>query len=248
MKTRSNKNSIAILAVVLVAAIAIGVTLAYLNDSQSVTNTFTVGDLDIALEEPSYPTDPTKPNTPGTSYPKDPTTEAVVGDGYMRMVVEIIDTDSDARITDAGRLAKILKTLFYDPAGDFELGVIDENVPFALHYSESDLAGLPNFNLDDFIMDDSVPGLIVFEYDGIFTEGSIATLFTSVIIPCDWDQTDMQLLGNYKIVVQSQAIQSSNFANAAEAFAALDGAISGGTTLTDYGAVTLSPTEPEEEP
>jgi len=245
MKTRSNKNIIAILAVVLVAAIAIGVTLAYLNDSQSVTNTFTVGDLDIALEEPGYPGDPEKPNTPGTSYPKDPTTEAVAGDGYMRMVVDFIDTDSGEHITGA-RLAKIISTLFYDPDGEFELGVIDEDVPLALHYEESALAGLANFNPDDFIMatDGSVTGTYVFEYDGIFIEGTIATLFTSVIIPCDWDQYDMQVLGSYKIVVQAQAIQASNFADAAEAFAALDGAITGGTALTTYGAVTLTPEEP----
>lgn len=42
------------LALTMVAAISVGATFAYLTDKQSVTNTFTVGDVKIAVEEPEW--------------------------------------------------------------------------------------------------------------------------------------------------------------------------------------------------
>ena len=42
-------------ACVLVGALGIGGTIAYMTDNESVTNTFTVGKIDVDLTEPSYP-------------------------------------------------------------------------------------------------------------------------------------------------------------------------------------------------
>lgn len=64
------KLFISVVAVALVACFAIGGTLAWLADStQTVTNTFTVGDIDITLEET---TGETYKVTPGTDLEKDP--------------------------------------------------------------------------------------------------------------------------------------------------------------------------------
>ncbi|SHH98924.1 SipW-cognate class signal peptide [Clostridium collagenovorans DSM 3089] len=49
------------LALTMVAAISVGATFAYLTDKKSVTNTFTVGDVNITVEEPAW-------GTPGTSH------------------------------------------------------------------------------------------------------------------------------------------------------------------------------------
>lgn len=64
------KLFISVVAVALVACFAIGGTLAWLADStQTVTNTFTVGDIDITLEET---TGSEYKVTPGTDLEKDP--------------------------------------------------------------------------------------------------------------------------------------------------------------------------------
>lgn len=50
-----------VLALTMVAAISVGATFAYLTDKKSVTNTFTVGDVKITVEEPKW-------NEPGASH------------------------------------------------------------------------------------------------------------------------------------------------------------------------------------
>lgn len=64
-----------ILAISLVAALAVGTTIAYLTDSTNTkTNTFTVGLVDIDLTEtPNEGTDWTAKLVPNTTYQKDPT-------------------------------------------------------------------------------------------------------------------------------------------------------------------------------
>ncbi len=85
-----NKKTVAIiLAVVLVCVGAIGGTLAWLTDSKEVTNTFTVGDIEIALDEDKF--DASKANlVPGTEIDKDPTitVKANSEDSYVFAMVE----------------------------------------------------------------------------------------------------------------------------------------------------------------
>ena len=50
-------------------------------------------------------------------------------------------------------------------------------------------------------------------------------MFDFVVIPTDWTQTDIAVLGNFNIVVTAQAIQAENIANADAAFKALDNEI-----------------------
>ncbi|MEG2353894.1 MAG: TasA family protein [Clostridium sp.] len=60
------------LAVVVVAAISIGATSAYFTDKQSVTNTFTVGDVKIGIEETEWGKLPNHDIAPGKTLSKDP--------------------------------------------------------------------------------------------------------------------------------------------------------------------------------
>ena len=59
--------------------------------------------------------------------------------------------------------------------------------------------------------------------------GEESTLFTNVVIPTDWNQTQMQKVGNYQLKVTAQAIQSKGFASQSEAYRMLDEEIKGGT-------------------
>ena len=95
MKTKSKALLLTLCAVLLVAASVLG-TMAYLTSTDTVTNTFTVGKVEIKLDE----TDVTNPNgprvkansyklMPGTTYTKDPTVTVKAGseESYVRMKV-----------------------------------------------------------------------------------------------------------------------------------------------------------------
>ena len=43
--------------------------------------------------------------------------------------------------------------------------------------------------------------------DGILNIQEESTLFTNVVIPIDWNQTEMKKVGNYQLKVTAQAIQ-----------------------------------------
>lgn len=254
-----------ILAVVLVAGLAIGGTLAFLTDSASVTNKFTVGDIDITLTEPEYPDPEPTGNVPGDSYPKDPTVTGVKGTSYVRLKVEFLDWDQEEEetspIASTARLAKIWQTLYFANADeaaavnggdtyDWFKGLGDgtnnltANAAFKYALSELTLPACDpaalHFNNTQFTKDAArsnqaaTPNLEYYTYNGTLAEGSSATLFDSVIVPSGWNQTDLAILGSYKIVITAQAIQAENFANAAEAFAALDAEITAGTIQNNY--------------
>ncbi|SHH99061.1 alternate signal-mediated exported protein, CPF_0494 family [Clostridium collagenovorans DSM 3089] len=73
-RERRRKNSLSkIVALCLVSALSVGLTYAYLTDKQTVTNTLTVGDVKVSIEEPEW----SKPGAnheiaPGTTVSKDP--------------------------------------------------------------------------------------------------------------------------------------------------------------------------------
>lgn len=274
MKNTNRKNSkkivIGALSICLVAAMAIGGTMAFLTDSEQVTNHFSLGDLDITIDEPGWeddthenPDDPDGPDepgdgedlVPGDTKDKDPTVTAVEGNSYMRVVMTIKDRDSGEVITDTARLDLILQTIRY-AEGD----AIVEGTPYAL----ADLASYNTVN-SKFVKDTerSSDGVYYYNYDGIFNKDDKAVLFTDIVIPTDWNQEELNTLRgiyytdadgnevaadaegatktyhNYMIEIQAQAIQSDNFADAAAAFAALDGEITSNpvTAQKNYGVV-----------
>lgn len=227
------------LSVMLLAALVIGMTYAYFTDTETKTNTFTVGDLDITLEEEWKPDDG-KDIVPGDSVEKEPKVIATKGDSYMRVVMSIVDKDGNA-ITDATRLSKILSTLFYDSGSTIKAG--DK-------YSSSTIGGWPGatvmnpYNKTDFELGTSSGGVYTYYYKNtttsdVFKQGAEAILFNRVVIPTDWKQADMWLLNGtttkvvdgktvvvpgtgYQIVIRAEAIQSEGFADRAAAFTALD--------------------------
>lgn len=102
MKSRAKVLILVLCAVLLVTGTVMG-TLAYLTDRQEVVNTFTVGDVEIKVDEtdvtpdgePIEGADRVEGNEyhliPGQSYVKDPTMTVVKGseESYVRMMVTI---------------------------------------------------------------------------------------------------------------------------------------------------------------
>lgn len=247
------------LSVALALIISIGGTLAFLTDSEEKTNVFTVGDLDITLAEPNWDPDTGLDLEPGSTMVKDPVVTSVKNDSYMRVYMSIMETVKnpayvdavttpdvpqtiDQLITDTDRLALIYQTIYFDSSFDATTptGEIDTDEKYSL----AELAALTTtsngVNTTSFTKDAarSEAGMDCYNYNGIFTEGTDVILFTNVVIPTDWNQENLAEAGNFKIVLYAQAIQSEGFADADEAFTALDGEVAAGTILKDHATIT----------
>lgn len=200
------KIAVVLASTALIASLVIGGTLAYLTDSDTVTNTFTLGDIAITLDEPSW--DDTldgKDLLPGApAVAKDPTVTATKGDSYMRIKLAIcnevgtpitVPTDTVDLAAYEARMGLIMGTI----------GVID-----TLKFTKETTTNA---------------GVFYYNYDGVFSENDIAVLFTEIQVPKEYDRDDVELMDKYSIVLTAQAIQSTGFDNATDAFAELDLAI-----------------------
>lgn len=84
---KKNKLVLFAFSIVAVAAVGVGSTLAYFTDSEDATNVFTMGNIDVELEEPGW--EEPEVVLPGDVYTKDPTVTVAEGsmDCYVRMEV-----------------------------------------------------------------------------------------------------------------------------------------------------------------
>lgn len=239
MKTKSKALLLTLCAVLLVAASVLG-TMAYLTSTDTVTNTFTVGKVEIKLDEakvnadgiPVEGADRVTANSyklmPGTTYTKDPTVTVKAGseESYVRMKVTfnnataIIALCTDPEFADDGPtgvenafpLIRMVK--FVEANAAKWDGIIPDNMVD----TEEMLA-------DEYYFDAANDTLTYYFYynetvgapDG---DVVLPVLFNSITVP-DW-ATGEQLakLNNFKITVVAEAIQAGSFANAGAAWAA----------------------------
>lgn len=236
MKTKSKALLLTLCAVLLVAASVLG-TMAYLTSTDTVTNTFTVGKVEIKLDETDV-TNQTGPRVqansyklmPGTTYTKDPTVTVKAGseESYVRMKVtfnnatEIIALCTDPEFTDDGPtgvenaypLIRMVK--FVEANAAKWDGIIPDNMV----ETEDMLADAKYFAYDETA--DTLT--YIFYYRETVTAPTadvvLPVLFNSITVP-DW-ATGEQLakLNNFKITVVAEAIQAGSFANVDQAWAA----------------------------
>lgn len=243
MKTRSKALLLTLCAVLLVTASVLG-TMAFLTSTDEVKNTFTVGSVNITLDEAKVKTDGTpvegaarvKANEyhllPGHTYTKDPT--VTVKDGSESSYVRLKVTFNNA----ADMIA-----LCTDPeyAGDGPTGV-ENAFPLIrmVNFVEANAAkwdGIIPDNMVDteemladekyFVADttnDTLTYYFYYETPVAAPDGDVKleTLFDAVTVP-DW-VTGEQLakLNDFKITVVAEAIQADGFTNADAAWAAFD--------------------------
>ena len=107
----NKKKSIAV-AVILAVVLLIGGLLAYFTDTETATNVFTLGNVDITLTEPNWSTtdansnnipDAAEARTPGQVIAKDPTVTVATGsnNAYLFLTVEVpaITTGANGTVT-----------------------------------------------------------------------------------------------------------------------------------------------------
>lgn len=186
-------------------------TMAYLADQESVVNTFTIGSVNIELNETAVTPDGqpiegaqrVKENVyhlvPGGTYVKDPTVTVINGseDAYVRLLVTINE------IAD-------LKTLF------------GETFLPEVFVSGWDRDKWPCVNVSEAI-DDSV----TYEFRYITTVNAKAgtdvvldALFDTVTVPDSLTSEQLQNLGDLRITVVGHAIQANGFDSADQAWEA----------------------------
>ena len=194
-------------AVMLVAAMSIGGMLAYFTDTDTKENTFTVGDVEITLTEPSWTEDSYIAN-PGVPVAKDPIiTNVGANDAYVRMKVVLSDG-----------MAWMLA--IEDKYGEnFDLATV-----FGGHdetkWSRVDYAGVPaeyDINTDTLTYTYNYIGGVL--ENGEFTE----PLFTTVTMPALFDNDDIAGFGEdgFTITVIGEAIQAEGFDTMDEALETL---------------------------
>lgn len=235
MKTR-NKALLTVVCAVLLVIMSVFGTLAYLTDTEAVTNTFTVGTVDLALDEAkvkadgSYVTDESNRTVdgvnegneyhliPGHTYYKDPTVTVLKGseETYVRMLVTLnYSSQLDAIFGPAG---VDLTTIFngYDPANWNLYGITKDATAntrtYEFRYVGTEFAGTKAGTVQktgtDIVLDDLFDS---FTIPGGITKEQLATLVTK--------NSDGTIEDQFKITVVAHAIQADGFDTADLAWA-----------------------------
>ena len=240
MKTKSKALLLTLCAVLLIAASVLG-TMAYLTSTAKVENTFTIGKVEINLDEAKVTADgiPVEGAArvtansyklmPGTTYTKDPTVTVKAGseESYVRMKVTFnnatkiiaLCTDPDmvdevTGVENAFPLIRMVKFVEMN-AAKWD-GIIPDNM-----VETEDMLAMPKY----FVHDKTADTLTYYFYYNE-TVGApngdvrLPVLFNSITVP-EW-ATGEQLaqLEGFEINVVAEAIQAGSFANAGAAWAA----------------------------
>ena len=207
---KSKPLVLALCAILLVVGTILG-TVAYLQDTASVVNTFTVGNVHLKLDEAVVDEkgEPTGGRTetgnayhllPGETYTKDPTVTVLKGseESYVRMMLTLnCASELDAIFAPNGAvLTEIFKG--YDATKWEYVDVTRENdntITYEFRYFET----VKPQKDTDLVLD---------------------ALFDTVTVPNTMTGDQLATIADLEITVEAHAIQATGFANADEAWAA----------------------------
>lgn len=207
----------AAIAVMLVAVLVVGGTLAYFTDTKSATNTFTMGNVKITLDE----TDVTNPETrtakgntynvyPGQTVKKDPIVHNTGKNAaYIRATVNVSNWMN-------------LVSAFYP---DFKETFPNDGYKAALNLLVGELG--EGWSVVDVVAGDTFTvgqfdAKFILKYDGKLAAGADTTaMFQNVLVPAGLDNANASTFSSVKVV--AQAIQADGFGTWEAAFNAFDG-------------------------
>lgn len=238
MKKTTKVLALLLCAVLLVAGSVAG-TLAYLTSKDTVTNTFTVGNIQINLDEANVATtDDTTDRTeggnayhllPNQTYTKDPTVWVKEGseEAYIRMIVTVKNYDnmldaftSDAVYDDDYIVTDASKVL---TGSSGEMVVLDKLVDRnagaweCVKFTRNSTANTGEYVFNYY------PGAYTAtadDNDGTVEYDQLPALFTTISVPKEIDNDHLAKLNNTTITIVAQAIQAAGFNSVEEAWAA----------------------------
>lgn len=209
MKTKSKALLLSLCAVLLVVASVMG-TMAYLTSSDTVTNTFTVGNVAIKLDEAKVNTDGTlvagadrvKANSykllPGHFYNKDPMVTVLKGSesSYIKMTVTF-------------SMAKELDAIFAPTGAELTsiFGGYDSNNWIAKGSTKDTTANTRTY---EFWYKEAVAAKD--------SDVALDALFDSITVPGTITKEQLATIEGMTITVNAYAIQADGFKDAAEAW------------------------------
>ena len=202
-------------AVLLVGVSVLG-TVAYLTDQAEVKNTFTVGKVEITVDEAEVNLDGslvTPPNrvtqnnyhlVPGGSYAKDPTMTVLKGseESYVRMLVTVnCANELDAIFAATGGFAYDSILSGFDSTKWTYVGEASNVATNTITYE---------FRYKNAVKPTATENAV------------LEPLFTTVTIPAALDSSDMESIKDLEIIIIGHAIQKAGFNDEASAWAAFD--------------------------
>ena len=210
----------AVIAVMLVAVLVVGGTLAYFTDTKSATNTFTVGDVKIKLDE---------------SNVNDPSGDRVTSNEYTGMLPGI-QYKKDPVVTNTGKNGAYVRAVVTIENGMNWMGLYNENV-WTAPQAEAFKKLICNKMGEGWSLEDydyvtnaergSTDFVAVLKYDGVLAAGkATSAMFEKVMLPANATANDISTRvaqnGVFHIDVVAQAIQADGFTSWNDAFAAFD--------------------------
>lgn len=210
------KLTLVVTCIVLVAAMVIGGTLAYFTDSKTATNTFTMGNVNIKLDETDIKNpkgDRVTSNAydvyPGEVVTKDPIVHNTGKNGaYIRATVNVYNWMN-------------LVAAYYP---DFKETFPNDGYKAALNLLVGELGD--GWSVVDVVAGDTFTigqfdAKFVLKYDGVLAADADTTaMFQTVTIPAGIDNANASSFQSVKVV--AQAIQADGFDTWEAAFAAYD--------------------------
>ena len=239
------KKTIALLLVlVMIFGISVGGTIAYLTDKETVTNTFTVGDVQIKLDEAKVDETGTKIDNngdkviddkdrvtsndykllPGMSYTKDPAVTVLEGseESYIRMIVTVTDCkDVDAAITEANELrANADPELPAIQLTDMFEGYDDEKW-ILKNETKTAIGNEGDYQRTyEFWYANPIAGHADNKNGSEDQDNNLEPLFTTLKVPGEIDNDSLAAIAEMTIVVEAHAMQAAGFDDAEDAWRA----------------------------
>lgn len=180
-------------------------------------------DVRVALEEPSWTAFSGIGVSAGTTKAKDPIVknEKEKGNGcYFRVNLRIVDNEGNTLdpTTDKERVQLILQTLWSDPS---------DSIDVSKAYTLTEVKNLPGvnqeYNQNAFkapVWNEKMQAWCI-NYDGVLDGGESVQVFDKMVIPADYTNEEITLMGNYYVNLWVQAIQADGFSSTDEALAQL---------------------------
>ena len=214
---KNNRTLVLVICLIAMLCVTMFSTLAYLTDRETVTNTFTVGDVDIKVDEADVDengeiiegADRVIENEyhliPGQTYVKDPTMTVLKDseESYVRMIVKINCLSELDAIFDP-YVGSVITSIFGGYDGQTwiyktETRNSDNTITYEFRYKET--------------------------VDAADADIVLKPLFTSLTLPGQITKEQLKTIEDLKIVVEGHAIQKVGFDDADEAWAAFDGQV-----------------------
>lgn len=226
MKTAKKAMLMTLCAIILVVATVFG-TMAYLTSTDTVTNTFTVGNVAIKLDEAKVDENGAavsgarvKANEyklmPGHTYTKDPTihVDAASEDCFIRAKVTLTNAKEWIAVA----------TKYADNKVENIIKGTDDNIWWVSQPAVDETANTVTYT---FVYKNESHTDELGKRIWTSTDSKDLVLFNEIAIPGGLTNDELKSVGASKITVVAEAIQADGFANADEAWAAFEGVSTG---------------------